>query len=339
MSDDAESASPVTRGSIASRVNEMVTSIESGGGEGAEAATDSDAGTVPPAGTDSVAASALAPEQVEANKAAEARLAAIEAKLAEARDRRAAAKHGKIARAEREAAEADRRAAAQERARYDALKQGTFKETIAALGRDPREVFQEMQREAVEANTPEAEMKRMRADFERQIGETVEPLRKTIAELQAERNAIASQAYDGQLVSAFQADIQDADYTGLRTEYDDADLLEYVRHFDRNPKVMLAEARRFGVRLTNSDGRFTMREALTVLKSAQDAHDQGRQQRAARLAPAAPPAKSPTVNGTAPRGNAATTIGNDVASERASPGRRLTRRERIEAEIERQEKR
>ncbi len=308
--------------------------------EGAsESAAEATAADVP----DGAAVPASAPATDDAAKAGELLRANIEAKLAEARDRRAAANHGKRARAERQAAEAARKEAEAERA---VLAEGRkdYKKFFEANGMDPRAAYEDMTRQAIESNTPEAAIKRMQEDFRKEIAalreSEVEPLKKSLAQLEEEKQALASRAYDGQLVHAFSSEVQDPSYASLRTEYDDADLLEYVRHFDKNPRVLIAEAKRFGVRLTNSDGRFTMREALNVLKSAQDAHDQGRQQRAAKLAPAAPSAKSPTVNGTAPRGgNVGTTIGNDVASERASPSRRLSRRERIEAEIERQEKR
>ncbi len=282
---------------------------------------------------------AVAPEDEE--KAAKRAL--IEAKLAEARDRRAAANQGKKARAEREAAAEDRKAAAEEKAKWDAIGKGSYRDGLLALGKDPRVEWEKMNREAIEAGTPEAQQKALEEKIERRLAEIeaqkLAPLQQTIEELKAREQSLAAQAHEGQLLSAFQTELKDPSYIGLRTEYDDADLIGYVKHFDKNPQAFYEAAKHYSVSLTDPGRGFTMREILTVLKSAQDAHDQGRQQRASKLAPAASSAKTPTVNGTAPRGNAGTTIGNDLAGERAAPSRRLTRLERINAEIERQEKR
>ena len=88
-----------------------------------------------------------------------------------------------------------------------------------------------------------------------------------------------------------------------------------------------------------------MRELLTVLKAAQDAHEKKRETLKSRFSPSESPAaprqaaesEPRTVNGTAERRNAApTTISNDLASTRASsaPTRR-TLKDRVKAEIER----
>jgi hypothetical protein len=338
---------------IAARMTQVAAAVEAPSAGEEEAASEPAEGAIPtgdPAETTEGEApvapaeqAAPPPEENEATKAQAAKRALLEARLAEVTERRKAQRLNERAREAARAAEADRQAAAEVRAKFDALKQGNFKEGLAALGRDPRQVFEEMQREAIEANTPEAEIKRLRADFERQMGEKLEPLQKTIEQLQRERAVLAARDHDAQLQTAFMAEVQDPEFLSLRTEYDDVDLVGYVKHFDQNPEAFHASAKQYGVQLTNPNRGFTMREILTVLKAAQDAHDQGRQQRAARLqattAPAAPSAKTPTVNGTAPRGNAGTTIGNDLAGERASTGRRLSRQERIEAEIARLEKR
>ncbi len=219
-----------------------------------------------------------------------------------------------------------------------------LREGIAAMGRDPGKVFEEMQREAIEASTPEAELKRMRADFERQMGEKLAPLQETIEALKREREEMANQSYESNLVGAFKATVTDPAYIDLRAEYDDQGLFEYVQHFDKNPTAFFAAAKHYGVRLTDPSRGFTMPEILGVLKAAQDAHDRGKQERRSKLLPASPPGqtqpgKPHTVNGTAARSNAGTPIGNDLATERSTPSRKLSRKERIQAEIDRLEKR
>lgn len=298
----------------------------------------------PPAAPEGGGSPAASGAESEQDKLLAAKRAVIEEKLREQRERRRATSLSKQAQADREAAAAEREAAAKERGRYDSLKQGTFRETIAALGRDPREVFEEMQREAIEASTPEAEIKRMRADFEKQMSEKLAPLQETIEELRRERAELAQREGHTRLVGAFQATVLDPAYIELRAEYDDVGLFAYVKNFVENPGTLIAAAREYGVQLTDPSQGFTMREILDVLKSAQDAHDRGKQERRSKLLPASAPGqtqpgKPPTVNGTAARSNAGTPIGNDLADERAAPPRKLSRKERIQAEIDRIEKR
>lgn len=274
--------------------------------------------------------------------------ATIDLKLAAQREKRKAAEDRKAAEAARAEAEKLKSEALTEKQKYDALRTGTFKDTLTALGRDPLETFKELQREAIEAGTPEAQIREMRAQFEKQIGEKLEPLAKTIEELKAEnaklktdRKQQAVAAYEAQLVSHFEHEIKAPDFRELRIEYGDEGVFEYVDYFDQNPKELVAAAKEYNVPLTDPGKGFTMREILSVLKAAQVAHEDGKKSRAAELAPppapAAPsaPKKTPTVNGTAERRNAGQTIGEDLAGERASPAPRLSRKERIDQEIER----
>ena len=281
----------------------------------------------------------------------QARRARIEADLAATREKRRAEAERQKAEADRKEAERLKQEALSEKQKYDALRTGSFKETLEALGRDPRAVFQEMQREAIEAGTPEGQIRKMRADFEKQMGEKLAPLEQTINELKAENERLkqeraqnAEQALHAQVESDFVREVQDPAFRDLRVEYEDGDLFAYVQAFVRNPKSMYAAARDYDVRLTDPSKGFTMREMLLVLKAAQDRHTQGKQERAARFgaqpadaAPsaAAPSAKPLTVNGTAERRNAGQTIDPDVAKERASPSRRLSRAERVQREIDR----
>ena len=307
-----------------------------GGGEGE---------SVPTIGfADEIEAAASAPEAQEQQQLLAAKRAVIEEKLAAQRERRQAMSIGPKAKQAMDRAKAAEAAANAERQKWESLKSGNFRDGIAAMGRDPAKIFEEMQREAIEASTPEFELKRMRADFERQMGERLAPLQETIDALKREREQAAAGAYEGQLVSAFKATVVDPEYLDLRAEYDDQGLFEYVQHFDKNPKAFFEAAKHYNVRLTDPSRGFTMPEILGVLKAAQDAHDRGKQERRSKLLPASPPAqtqtgKPHTVNGTAARSNAGTPIGNDLATERASPGRKLSRKERIQAEIDRLDKR
>ncbi len=297
-----------------------------------------------PEGADGAEPQASAPEAQEHAKTLAAKRALIEEKLEAQRERRRASALGPKAKEAMKRAAAAEAAATAERQKWEALKEGSFKEGIAALGRDPGEVFQQMQREAIEASTPEFELKRMRADFERQMGEKLAPLQETIEALKREREEMAAISYETTLVSAFKSTVSDPEYAELRAEYDDRGLFEYVQRFDKNPKEFFAAAKHYGVNLTDPSRGFTMPEILKVLKAAQDAHEREKQERRAKLLPASPPGqtqlgKPHTVNGTAARSNAGTPIGNDLATERASPGRKLSRKERIQAEIDRLEKR
>lgn len=332
---------------LAARIDAAV--IAATGGDAPDNAVAEPAGeTAAPEGGAPAAAGGAAeqtPEQVEASRVLAAKRELIEEKLRNQRERRQANGLGKAARETAAKATADQEAAAAERSKWEALRTGTFKDGMAALGRDPRVVFEEMQREAIEASTPEAEMKRMRADFEKQMGEKLAPLQETIDQLLREKRESQAGAYHAQLAGAFRETVQDAKYLELRAEYDDRGLFQYVKHFDKNPDVFVAAAKSYGVRLTDPSQGFTMREILDVLKAAQDQHDQGKQERRSKLLPpASPPAetqsgKPHTVNGTAARSNAGQPIGNDLATERAAPSRKLSRAERIQAEIDRIEKR
>jgi hypothetical protein len=319
-------------------------STQADGGEAPAQEAPAEAAPNTPNTPNEAPATPATPEQSEAERVLAAKRALIEEKLHAQREKRKAAGLSSQARADREAAAQARAAAEAERGRYESLKQGTFKQTIEALGRDPRAVFEEMQREAIEASTPEAELRKLRADFERQMGEQLRPLQETIDALKAERQQLAAREYEMSLAAAFQSTVTDAKYLDLRAEYGDEGLHAYVKKFDRDPAMFIAAAKQYAVPLTDPSQGFTMQEILDVLKAAQDAHDRGKQERRQKLMPASAPGqtqpgKPPTVNGTAARSNAGTPIGNDLASERAAPTRKMSRAERIQAEIDRVEKR
>lgn len=255
------------------------------------------------------------------------------AKVREERQLRGAKTQAKQARNEaaRIAAEAqaDRQAAAAERQRWEALRSGSYLEGIKALGKDPAEAFAEMQREAIEAGTPEAQMKRIRAEMERQLGETIEPLKKTVEELRAERDDLLAKTAEQGFVKDFSGTVAATEYDALRDEYPDERLLSIASNLRDNPNAFYAEAARLKVRLTSPGEGFTMKDILNVLKSAHDEHETGKQSRRASRTASTPSeaaqqtASSPTVNGTAARRTAGdtTTIGNDLTTARAADGK------------------
>lgn len=335
----------------ASNIAARAASLAASEGDAPEPAVDENANAAPPAAGASPAGSAAAPAPVvevdeEAKRARELKLAEMEQRLAKMREKNGLRRLREYAKQEREKIESEKRTVAEQKQLYDGLKGGTFKETLEKLGRDPRQAFEEMQREAVEAGTPEAEIKRMRAEFERQLQEKLAPLedvKKELAALKQERERDALEARSAKLESVFLRSVQDAKYTDLRVEYDDAGLLPYVKHLDDNPDQFFALARKHNVRLTNPAKGYTMSEILDVLAAEQAQHRKGLEERRARLAPqveaqvrgSEAKLQPPAVNGTTSR-NAGSTITNDLASTTATrTSRRLTRQERIDAEIER----
>jgi hypothetical protein len=287
------------------------------------------------------AAAVETPEQAEA-KARAVRLELFEEKLKSQREKRQAMRLAEQAKADRRAAQAEREAAKAERAKYDGLKQGSFKDTLAALGRDPREAWEEMNREAIEASTPEAQAKRDEAARQKALDDRLNPMQQELEQLRAERAYYAQQAHQTNLVSNYQRAAADPAFADLRIEYPDEALLEHAQHYDRHPDQLRAAADQYGVRLTAPEKGFTMHELLQVLAAAQAAHIAGVQARRAAQSPAELKSTAqPTVNGTAPRRSADTAIGNDLASQRASARPAVSGsvkdrvRQRIEEEIRR----
>jgi hypothetical protein len=261
-------------------------------------------------------------------------------KLAKVREERQAKRLGATAKADREQAariaadaKADREAAAAERARWEGLKDGSFLDGIKALGKDPAVAFAEMQREAIEAGTPEAQMKRMRAEFDRQLAEQVAPLKKTIDDLTEREKRAKVQASEQSFRGDFAQHVSAPEYEDLVIEYPGDKLLAHVTRLRDTPELLYSEADRLNVRLTDPSRGYTMKDILDVLRAVQVEHETGKQtRRAARTATSPSGAaqqaatSSPTVNGTAaPRNAGASTIGNELAAERASDGKFLPR--------------
>jgi hypothetical protein len=322
------------------KVNSLIASLPDESVPDADSAPDKEAGAPPtgPASGAESAAGALdrdaAGSPASPGSPATPTMADVFAeKLAEVRERRKAGRvlqsarqqQGEGARLAAEA-KADREAAAAERARWETLKDGSFLDGIKALGKDPAQAFAEMQREAIEAGTPEAQMKRMREEFSRQLGEQVAPLQKTIEQLTQERDAAKQEASERGFATDFASDVKADAYRELRIEYPDERLLAHAKNFRDNPKFFYEVARQHQVRLTDPAQGFNMVDILNVLQSVQDAHRAGTESRRAALAAppsvaAEQPAPSPTVNGTAARRNAGQTIGNDLTTARAADGK------------------
>ncbi len=280
------------------------------------------------------------PEQAE-TKARAARLALYEEKLVASREKRQAQRIAERAKAERRAALDERRQAAEfaaaEKAKYQGLGTvGKIKETAAALGLNPRDFADAVNREAIEYSTPEAAAKREQARIDAQFAEQkaeIEALRKERADaIEAER----AHAHQSNLVTHFQAAAADPAFKNLRIEYPDEALLDHAQYYDKNPRELHKHAREFGVRLTQPEKGFTMHELLQVLSAAQAAHDAGKQARqAANAPPGEQSGKAPTVNGTAERRNAGT-VTNELATQRASPGPKVSGsiKERLQRSID-----
>jgi hypothetical protein len=229
------------------------------------------------------------------------------------------------ARRAREEADADRQAAAAERAKYEGLgKKGSIKDTISTLGLDPRETWELMKAEALEAGSPEAVERRLKEHlaardeaFKKQLEESVAPLKQTIEALQKERDDLARQTFEAQFTNDFQREV--ARYESIRLEYDDTDLLKLARYLRDNPQEYHTHRKAAG--LTPLSRGFTMTDILDVLKATQEKHERERKERESKLRPADTAAASPsakTVNGTTEKRNAGSALGNDMATSRAS---------------------
>jgi hypothetical protein len=298
---------------VAAESGEGEETLESSGGESAEV-TETPIAEVT---TEAAPAVEETDEQKSAREIRDKRAALFDEKLKAAREKRQAQRLEEKARAERKAAAADRKAAEAERA---ALADGRkdFRKFFEANGMDARQAYEEMTKQALEAGTPEAEQRRQLEALQKHFEDKFTPVQRELEALREREAKWAAQSHEHAMVSNYQQAAVDPAYTDLRAEYDDATLMEYVRHYDRNPSELVQHADTYGVRLTDPANGFTMREILDVLKSAQDAHERAKQARRAAIAPTGPQSAQPSVNGTAPRRNAGTAVGNDLAAQRAS---------------------
>jgi hypothetical protein len=295
--------------------------------------------------------------------------AEIERKLQADRERREEKERRKQARADQEAAKkereeaaADRKAAAEERARLGKIGKGTpWKEALREMGRDPTEVFREMQTEALKEGTPEAQVAKLQELFAAEM----ESVR---AELKAEKEAREADrkqredereqerkfASERAFAHDFERTASEPDYEDLLDEYPRERLFRIVQGQRDNPEAFMAHARSMGILLewerriangedlTDDERGFTMVDILNVLKETQRRHferleEQRRKKTAAPQtatgAPAtkAPVASRPTVNGTAER--KAASLGNQLAATTAAgttnPLKGISREEKV----------
>lgn len=360
-------------GKAAERIAAKVAKLTTGGGDtssSAESATASEASvTAPPArgASEAVSGSAAggsmpASAALTANADGDdgggagsdaevraARLSLLAEKTRALRESRHAKKaEARLSEREKELEE-KRRATEEERKRWTDLQPGDIKSRILAAGGDPKAVFDAMQKEALEAGKPEAEIRRMRAEFEKNFDEKLKPLADTIAELKkenedlkADRQRDAEDRARGEFAADYRETAQQSDYADLRIEYGDQRLFRLCENMKKNPDELRAFAKQLNVKLTFPDKRFNMKDILTVLKAAHVQHETEKKQRrdqmqAPTTSPGAPqqaPANARTVNGTADKRNAGTNpLGNDNAASKASaPGNRprMSRQSRID---------
>lgn len=238
--------------------------------------------------------------------------------------------------AEREAAriraeaQAEREAAAKERAEIAAGRKD-YKKFFEANGLNPREAYEEMTRQAIEAGTPEGQLRAAQEGWKAEM----ESLRGEVKSLREEREQARREAEEHAKATAFRSDYDEAlklaDYSALRDAYDDDALLEKAALLRDNPEAFYANAKRYGVRLTSPAEGYRMTDILNVLAAADAAYEETRAKRRAARTAASPPTAAPqaaptasTVNGTTERRNAGTsTVGNDLATQRASDGKFL----------------
>lgn len=263
----------------------------------------------------------------------------LEAKLKADRNRRQSKVEKHRIRLERERQEqitqkleADRKEAEAAKAKWSTLgKDKPWIEALREAGRDPAEVFKEMQSEALKAGTPEAKIEALQKAWDLRH----ETLAKELAE---ERQARAKERADAaaereaaMVVSDFKQAVVDERFGSLLDEYDPPQLFQFADTLRQRPAYLMQQARELGVNLTSSDGSYNMMDILSVMKASADRvqarREQRRTQRAAPQTSTADPKQSPevskpTVNGTAER-KAGNTIGNDLAASRASEAEQL----------------
>lgn len=333
---------------VAAKMNAMISEFEGEGAadEGESVTPEVTETAVEDGATEQADAAPAEPETAEQaeTKARAARVALFEEKLAHAREKRQSQRLAEQAKADRKAAKEEREAAAAGRAKFDGINTvGKIRETLTHMGVNPREHWEAMNKEAIEASTPEAQAKRDEAAREKALAERFAPMEQELAQLKAERAQYAAQAHENNVVNGFQRAVADPAFADLRIEYPDEILLDHARHYDKHPAELRQHARDYGVQLTAPEKGFTMHELLQVLSAAQAAHNDGVQKRRAAQRPAEPQSAPPTVNGTAPRRPAASAVGNDLASTRASakPDTSLSVKEavrrRMDEEIRRSE--
>jgi hypothetical protein len=320
------------------RIQEVIARVEAAGAEpSAEAAgeasqTDGAASAEGSASADAgtLAAPDGAPTDPAASAPAEATTTApdadvLRAKLQRDREKRAIADERRRLKAERDQVERDKQEAQAVRDKWAKLgKEGSIIDRVKEAGGDPREVFEAMKREALEAGTPEAQIAKVTSTFEAKIA----ALEAKLAESEKARETEKQQIAAAQAAQVFETDFQraysDKAFASIAAEYPDpADVFPIVAAMKENPDALFQTAEALGVDLgvdlTDPDATFNMSHIFRVLVAQQAAHE-AKKQRLTKSAepPQSPPvppaeAKKPTVNGAEAR-KAGTTIGNDLAA-------------------------
>jgi hypothetical protein len=323
------------------RIQEVIARVEAAGAEpspeaaGEASQTDSAASGEGSASADggTQATTDGAPTDPAASAPAEAPTTApdadvLRAKLERDRERRQARDEARRAREDRQAAEAARKEAEAVRDKWAKLgKEGSIIDRVKEAGGDPREVFEAMKKEALEAGTPEAMVAKVAKTFEDKIAALEAKLAASEKAREDERAQAAEQAREHTFQSQFRQALEVESFKPLLAEYEPDELVPLVRALRDDPDALFAHAERLGVDLgidlTDPEATFNMGHIFTVLRAQQAAHESKRQRRNQSAAPhESPPAqpveaKKPTVNGAEAR-KAGTTIGNDLAAASGS---------------------
>lgn len=299
---------------------------------GAEAAVDPSSAHPPAAGSAAASAPADAPDSSQGADVSSTNEAPLDhgvlaAKLAADRAARAAKRSRRDAAKDREEAEKTKREAADELAKWKALgKDKPWLDAVKATGHDPAKVFAEMQQEAMRAGTPEAQIAAITSKYDGEIA----ALKKELADEREGRESAKKEADRVRVESGFRDDFgraaREPQFAPLLEEYEPDTLFSIANGLRAEPKKLFNAAKELGVSLTGQRGEFTMIDIFNVMRATQAAHQSRMQRRNQSAAPQtsespvtqATQAK-PTVNGTAERkAGTPTTIGNDLATSRAS---------------------
>ncbi len=241
------------------------------------------------------------------------------------------------AKAERKQAQADREAAEAARKEAEKWKGLPWKERAIADGKDPLEVFREMQEEARKAATPEAREAALTKAFEAKLAafenEKLSPLQKTVEEITRERDELRKQNTEMSIAGDFRDAASQDVFAPLLEEYEPQQLYQIARGLYDNPERARQAATNLRVPLTSGDGAVTMLDVFHVMRATQAAHQARMQRRNQSAAPHTsqagqqqPPQAKPPVNGTVERNaGTPTTIGNDLAASSASDAQELER--------------
>jgi hypothetical protein len=264
-------------------------------------------------------------------------------------DRRAKRLAEEAAEAKKQAEEA-KAAAERERAEI-AEGRKDFRKFFELNGMDARKAYEEMTKQALEAGTPEAQIRAMqeawKAEIEaikREFAESTKGLREQLEQMKAREAELVRQAHERAVFDAYMQAVEKDEFVDLRAEYGDQDIYSLLRDWDSNPDAFYAAAETHGIALSTPGQGFTVEEALRVIKAAHEKDLALKAERRSKLGKTrtggiTPPsaAQNGASGASAPKTPGQPTITNDLVSSRASPGRRMSLEERTEAIIRRYE--